>query len=270
MTYEAFEQIRVDLDGPTAWIVLNRPDKVNALSQEMLRELSEALDLTATDKDVKVLIIRGEGRGFTSGYDISNREHRSDPVDIADDELAMQRNLEYFLKIWEHPKPVIAAVHGVCLGGGTQLATFCDLTVVADDAQIGGPKLPLGGGYLMPLWVPFVSLKRIKYLSFVAGSTINGVQAADWGWATYSVPPAELLENVAGLARRIAHTGSSTLRLKKKALNTATQMMVDPRGLAHLAAQANSMLHMSSDVAEVRELVVAHGLKGAIAKFAEE
>jgi enoyl-CoA hydratase len=267
MTYGNLEQLRVQVDGPIAWLVLNRPEKVNALSPTLLAELGEALDRTAEDDEIRVLVIRGEGRGFTSGYDISGRQRKSEPVDIAHDEAAMRKNIEYFLKIWDHPKPVIAAVHGVCLGGGTQLATFCDLTIVADDAMIGGPKLPLGGGYLMPLWVPYVSLKRIKYLSYVAGSSINGKQAADWGWATYSVPADELLANVESLARQIARTGSSTLRLKKKAINTAAQMMVDPRALMHLSAQANSMLHLSDEVAAIRELVVAHGLKGAIAEF---
>src|SRR5207245_3044292 len=100
----------------------------------------------------KVIAIRGEGKGFSAGYDmgqVANPTAHGDPV--ADMER-LKRNVERYIAIWDHPKPVIAAVHGFCLAGATQMCVFTDITVVTHDAQIGEPKRPIRGGFVGPLW----------------------------------------------------------------------------------------------------------------------
>jgi enoyl-CoA hydratase/carnithine racemase len=131
----------------------------------------------------------------------------------------LERNIARFMKIWDHPKPVIAAVHGYCLAGATQLCVFTDVTVVAEDAKIGLPSIPIGGGYITPLWTPLVGPKRAKQMSFVAGSQISDTTASEWGWANYAVPADELLDNVRALATEISRIPSEILRMKKLAVN---------------------------------------------------
>src|SRR3954451_4623315 len=128
-TYEAIE---LERDGGLTWLTLNRPHRLNAMNWVLLEELNQAVDVLAADEATRVIAIRGAGRAFCTGYDIerdeaeiAEGEHR----DIVDDYDLLVQHLSRFLKIWDHPKPVIAAVHGYCLAGATQLVTFCDITV---------------------------------------------------------------------------------------------------------------------------------------------
>ena len=259
-----YRSIRLEDRGPLTWIVLDRPDKANALSNELLDEFSDALGRLA-DEGGAVIGIRGEGRGFSAGYDLDQvgKAGRADPVA---DRARLQRNLDRYLAIWDHPKPVIAAVHGYCIAGATQMCVFADITVVADDARIGEPALPIGGGYIAPLWAPLVGPKRAKELAFVAGNTIDGPTAVEWGWANHSVLAAQLVAVVEDLAGRIARTPPDVLRVKKLSINRAMESM----GIRHATssvAEMDALLHTAPDVVELRNWVAAVGLKEAIASF---
>lgn len=259
--------VLVESDGPLTWLTLNRPAKLNAMNAQVLDELSAALEQLAADDETRVIAIRGAGRAFSAGYDIERAEVADEhPRDIVEDYVIHAGYLERFLKIWDHPKPVIAAVHGFCLAGATQLCTFCDMTVVADDAVIGWPSLPLGGGYISPLWVPLVGPKRAKQMAFVAGSRISGKTASDWGWANYSVPAGELESNVRELARSIARIPAPTLRMKKIAINRVADVM-GFRTIVPMGAETDALLHYSAEVKALSESINAHGLKDAIARF---
>ena len=145
----SYEQIRVESNDHLTWIVLARPDHANALSTQLLDEFSDALR-TLESSGAPVIAIRGDGKGFSGGYDLGDvsAPAQADPIS---DRARLQRNLERYLAIWDHPKPVIAAVHGYCLAGATQICVFSDITVVAHDAKIGEPTVPIGGGYIAPL-----------------------------------------------------------------------------------------------------------------------
>lgn len=263
-----YEHIRLDADGALTWLTLNRPDKLNAMSKPLLEEFSSALATLADDEATRVIAIRGAGRAFSAGYDIERSDEAAE-VDIVDDYLTHVGYLNRFLEIWDHPKPVIAAVHGYCLAGATQLCTFCDITVVAEDAVVGWPSLPLGGGYISPLWVPLVGPKRAKQMSFVPGSRISGKTASDWGWANYAVPAAELEANVRQLASEIARIPTSTLRMKKMAINRVADAM-GFRNIVPMGAETDALLHYSQAVKELASLIQENGLKRAIAIFNEE
>jgi enoyl-CoA hydratase/carnithine racemase len=259
-----YRDIRVEHAGPISWIVLDRPDKANALSTAMLDEFSDALARLAHEGG-PVVGIRGEGKGFCAGYDVDQvgKPKAADP--IADRER-LARNVERYLAIWDHPKPVIAAVHGFCMAGATQLCTFTDITVVADDAKIGEPKLPIGGGFIAPIWAPLVGPKRAKELAFVVGNTIDGPTAVEWGWANHSVPADDLIPAVEGLARRISLTPPEVLRVKKLSINRAMESM----GIRHAttsAAEMDTLLHLAPEVREVRKWMGEVGLGDAIKKY---
>lgn len=268
--FPAFETLLLDRDGPITWLTLNRPERLNAMNAMLLEEISKALDALAKHEETRVIVIRGAGRAFSSGYDIERDEAAvGEDRDIVDDYEHHVRHLERFLQIWDHPKPVIAAVHGYCLAGATQLCVFCDITVVAEDAIIGLPSLPLGGGYITPLWVPLVGPKRAKQMSFVAGSQISGSTASDWGWANYAVPANELESDVRTLARNIARIPAPVLRMKKMAINRVADVM-GFRTIVPMGAETDALLHYSAPIGEMAESIREHGLKGAIARFKDD
>ena len=266
-TLPDYQAIRLERDGGLTWLTLNRPERLNAMNWTLLEEFSQALDLLAKDEETRVIAIRGEGRAFCSGYDIERDEAEiSGHRDIVDDHDLLVKHLSRFLQIWEHPKPVIACVHGYCLAGATQMCVFCDITVVAEDAVIGLPSIPIGGGYITPLWVPLVGPKRAKQMSFVAGSKISGRTASEWGWANYAVPADELEANVRDLAHEIAKIPAPILRMKKVSLNRVADVM-GFRNIVQMGSETDALLHYSSAVSALTDMIRESGLKGAIARF---
>lgn len=259
-----YQHIRLDDRGALTWIVLNRPDRANSLSNEMLDEFSDALQKLA-GQGSPVIGIRGEGKGFSAGYDIGQvgQPKAADPVA---DRNRLQRKIDRYLAMWDHPKPIIAAVHGYCIAGATQMCVFSDITIVTHDAKIGEPALPLGGGYIAPLWAPLVGPKRAKELAFIVGNSIDGRTAVEWGFANHSVAPDQLIPEVEAMAEKIARTPSDILRVKKLSINRTMEAM-GVRNAAMLVSDMDALLHLSPAVAEVRELVRDVGLKGAMSHF---
>jgi enoyl-CoA hydratase/carnithine racemase len=266
-----YTTIELEREGGLTWLTLNRPQRLNAMNWVLLEELSTALDLLAADDATRVIAIRGAGRAFSSGYDIERDESEisgGEERDIVADYELLVQHLSRFLQIWDHPKPVIASVHGYCLAGATQLCTFCDLTVVAEDAIIGLPAIPIGGGYITPLWTPLIGPKRAKQMAFVPGSKISGTTASEWGWANYAVPAAELESNVSELAANIAKIPAPILRMKKMAINRVWDVM-GFRNIVNMGAETDALLHASGAVQELVGMIRESGLKGAIARFNE-
>lgn len=262
-----FEDIELRHEGRVAWISFDRPQRHNAFSDNLLSELDRALE-AERDSDSRVLVLRGNGPSFSAGFDVSSDaeeiSHGFDAVELRDRQAA---HAERWLRIWDHPKPVIAAVHGYCIAGATQLCSFCDLTVVAEDAVIqASPALPLGGGFISPMWSYLVGPKRAKQMSFVAGERISGATAAEWGWANHAVPAAELRERVGELAARISRTPAPLLRMKKLSNNRVMEMQ-GFRTMATMGADTNTVLHETRAVKEFQASIHQHGLKEAIRRF---
>ncbi|MEV5302677.1 MULTISPECIES: enoyl-CoA hydratase-related protein [Amycolatopsis methanolica group] len=263
------ECLLVERDGPVTWLTLNRPDRLNALSDELLKSLGDALE-ESTSTDAAVVVIRGSGRSFCAGYDIAPDSaevgYAAERTPVQDRDRLLD-NIELFTRIWRHPQPVIAQVHGHCVAGGAQLASLCDITIVAEDAKImTSPALPLGGGYLSPLWVHRVGPQRAKLMSFDAGRKISGKVAAEWGWAAEAVPADDLESYVRRTAHSLARTPAPLLRLKKEAVNRTIEL----QGLltyARTGAETDALLHQTPEVKYFQESIKELGLKGAIAAF---
>jgi len=264
--------VDVRIDGRLGWITFSRPEKLNALSPEMFEQFTSSFRELRANDDVHCILIRGEGRAFSVGFDVDRGEADKEAVDrvrALDDWLDLREIVERWLEVWRCPKPVIAAVHGYCMGLATQLAVCCDLTAVAEDATIGWPSLPLGGGLLAPVSCWLIGPKKAKELSFIAGSRLTGGEALALGWANYAVPADEVVPKAEELARRIAKTPPDLLRLKKLALNR----VMDIQGFSEtvtFGAEWDAIAHDSRGMdwigAKVREL----GIKEAIRWFEEE
>jgi enoyl-CoA hydratase len=256
-----YRTIRIEHEESLSWIVLDRPDAANALSTEMLDEISSALELLKTEGG-KVLGIRGEGKGFCAGYDLGQvgTPRAADPVA---DRTRLQRNLERWFAIWDHPKPVIAAVHGYCVAGGNQMVLFTDITVVAEDARIAEPGIPLGGGFIAPMWATLVGPKRAKEFSFVPGNAIDGRTAVEWGWANHAVPADRLLDTVRTIAASMKDVPADVLALKKLSINRAMEAQ-GFRQAAAAVADADALLHLAPEVVAIRERMGTEGLKAVL------
>lgn len=262
----SYDHIRIDHIGPLSWIVLDRPDRANALSPALLDEFSDALDRLRVEGG-PVLAFRGEGKGFCAGMDLSAYGSGDmGPTDPMDDQARLQRNVERWLAMWDHPKPVIAAVHGYCMAAAAQMCVFADITVVADDVRIGEPTVPIGGGFIAPAWVSLVGHKRAKEFAFVPGNSIDGPTAVEWGWANHCVPADRLIEAVASLAERIARTPPDVLRLKKLSINRAAEAAGFRQALSGIA-EIDALLHLAPAVLEIRSRIAAEGLKAVIADY---
>lgn len=264
-------ELLVDREGPIAWVTLNRPDRLNAITTTMLDALADALTALESS-DARVVVIRGAGRAFSAGYDISpdadevGESHRRGPVADRNRQAAY---IDRFTRIWRHPQPVIAMIHGFCMAGASQLACFCDITVVADESVIAAsPALPLGGGFISPLWSFRVGPQRAKEMSFVPGRRIDGRTAVEWGFANTSVPEAELEDYVRALALSIATVPGPVLQMKKLAVNRVQEIQ-GFLTIASFGADTDALIHTTSDVSEIQDLVREVGIKEAIRRFSQ-
>jgi enoyl-CoA hydratase len=159
---------------------------------------------------------------------------------------------------------VIAQVHGVCAAGSTMLAICCDITIVADDASIRWPSLPIGGGLIGALWTWLIGPKKAKEMSFIAGSEMTGAEAHFWGWANRAVPATDLQDVTLKMARQIARTPPDLLRIKKLAINRVMDVQ-GFRTAAMFGAEWDAIAHYSTGAAQMTAKISELGLKGAIA-----
>lgn len=261
-----YATIRIEHDGPLSWIVLDRPQAANALSPELLEEFADALR-SLRDEGGAVIGIRGEGRGFCSGIDLGGYGGGdAGPADPMSDRARLEENVARWLMMWDHPKPVVAAVHGYCMAAAAQMCVFADITIVADDVRIGEPTIPIGGGFIAPAWVSLVGAKRAKEFAFVPGNWIDGPTAVEWGWANHCVPAHRLQASVRSLADRIALTPPEVLRLKKLSINRAAEAGGFRQALSGIA-EIDALLHLAPAVLAIRERMREQGLKATIQEF---
>jgi enoyl-CoA hydratase len=264
--------VEVEKEGRLGWLTLNRPEKLNALSPEMFEGFVSSFRDLVADDEVRCIVLRGSGRAFSVGFDVNrdaDEKRGNDRVTALEDWTGLREIVDRWLEVWRCPKPVIAAVHGYCMGLATQLAVCCDLTVVARDAVIGWPSLPLGGGLLGTVSCWLIGPKKAKELSYIAGSSMSGEEALALGWANYAVDAEEVVPRARALAERVAKTPPDLLRLKKMAINR----VMDLQGFSEavtIGAEWDAIAHDSPGLAPITEKVSELGIKGAIEWFERE
>lgn len=250
--------------GPAAWVTLERPAKLNAITAHMVEELDDALRRALADDEVKVVVLTGAGSSFSAGYDVGEDVAGGDRGAYEWRET-LARDVDLALGLWSLSKPTIAAVRGWCLGGACELAMACDLVVAADDARFGEPEIRYGSGPVA-LLMPFVLGQKKTNELLLTGDAIDAEEAYRVGLVNRVVPGAELEQAVADLVRRIAPTPLPTLRLTKLALTRAYEAM----GLRDAVA-ANldlSAILNAADTPEQQEfdrIAAEQGLKAALA-----
>lgn len=208
--------------GYIGYIVLNRPEKLNAFTREMYYQLAEAADYMEEQDDVKVVVIKGTGRCFSAGFDLGSTGGN-------DTHLGQRRAYEKYSnrtrkKIWDMTKPTIAQVHSHCLGGAHDIALACDFCIVTENANLGVPEIQFGQGATFLCMPYMINLRKCReYL--LTGKSYDGRTAYEIGIANKCVPEAELDNAVRELAKELALVPASAMALQKRGINRAVEAM---------------------------------------------
>ena len=226
MTAQEYETVKVELEDGVAWMILNRPEKRNAMNPQMHYEAEQVINQLSLDPDVQVVVLTGAGEAFCAGMDLKEyfRALDNDPTEQIRVRWAM-RNWQYF-RLRMCPKPTIAAVNGWCFGGAFTPLISCDLAIAADEATFGLSEVNWGilpGGYVTRD-VSMVMRYRDALYYIVTGKTFDGKKAADMGLVNESVPRSELRSAVMALAQDLKKLNPLTLRYAKDAFKMSRDM----------------------------------------------
>jgi enoyl-CoA hydratase len=250
--------VRYEVDGRIARITLDRPERGNGITRQLIAELVECVERADLDPAVHVLALSGAGPGFCGGYDLVESAEGSgvgqgtgapaaagapsgsplDPAVIAAnhdpqatwdpmvDYAMMSRNVHGFMSLVRCGKPVVCMVHGFCVAGGTDMALCSDLLVIAEDAKIGYPPARVWGSPTTALWAQRIGAQRAKRLLFT-GDSLSGREALEWGLAIEAPPAEQLVARTEILLERIARMPVSQLMMMKLLVNQT----LDAQGL---------------------------------------
>lgn len=233
----SYETVLYGKEGRIATVTLNRPEKFNTIRPPMPEELEQAIAEANADDDVRVIILQGAGKAFCAGFDFSgNLEHFADwglkkgmqAWDPGKDMMVVTSPfvgpVPKFMSIWRSPKPVIARVHGWCVGGGSDMALLSDVIIATEDARFGTPYSRVWGCYLTGLWIYRLGLTRVKLLA-LTGDSISGKEAEEMGLINKAYPAEQLDEKVRYWAERMAQCPTSQLAAMKLIINQAYDNM---------------------------------------------
>ncbi len=271
----AYETILYERDGAVATITLNRPERLNTIVPPMPDELERAVIEANADPAVRVIILRGAGRAFCAGFDFSDdfshfkdllyTDGRWDPgKDFIGATSAFAGPVPKFMSMWRSPKPVIAQVHGWCVGGGSDMALCADIVIAADDAQIGTPYSRMWGCYLTGMWLYRLGLTRAKWHA-LTGEPLSGTEAAAVELINKAVPFAQLEAEVQRCAERLAQIPLSQLAAMKLIVNQAYENM-GLRNTQLLGPVLDGFMRNTPDALHFVETAASKGVGAAVSE----
>lgn len=275
-TYENILLDRIGTDGRVGRITLNRPEKMNALSQELLAELNDALHGLEADYETRVIVLRGAGRTFSAGYDLTppggrgadaivrshrRRDDEGRPL-VMGTRTGMQQIVDYFMYFWNMAKVTVAQIHGYALAGGCELAMMADLVVAADDAQLGHPGNRFGTSRTGVIWPLVLGMRQAKEL-YYTGSSITGAQAEKIGMINHAWPLAELEERTVDFADHLATMPSDHLAILKQNMNRFYENMGIYSSIRS-STEFDAMSQFTAQAYAWREKMENEGLRSAL------
>ena len=241
----ASDTVLVERDGVTGRITLNRPEKRNALSLELMQDLIAALEKLGVDPDVRAIVIEGAGPAFSAGHDLSEMVGRELPF--------YQRLFDVCTTMMETihrlPQPVIAKVHGVATAAGCQLVAACDLAVAAADARFATPGVKIGLFCSTPMVPLSRAIGRKRALEMLlTGDVVDAETARDWGLVNHVVPPEQLEEAVGEVIAKIERSSPLTVGIGKEAFYA--QVELDEHRAYDLTKAVMAMNSLAADAQE--------------------
>ncbi len=229
----AYQTILFEKREGIGYITLNRPEKLNAISREMLADLRHVLTAIEKDQEVRVVILTGAGRAFSAGFDISSGREKEIYQHEPDEwREHLKEGIDTFLLVWHLSKPVIAAIHGYALAGACELAQLCDIKIASDQAMLGEPEVRFGTGPPV-LITPFsVGLAKAKEL-LLTGDMISAQEAERLGMINRVVPHDSVMAECERTARKLMKIAQVGLKMNKLAVNRALEGMGFLQSIQH-------------------------------------
>ncbi|CAN5402230.1 enoyl-CoA hydratase [soil metagenome] len=260
-----FQTITFAVADQVAQLTLNRPERLNAMNKATLQEINRAMDLAEADEEVRVIVVSGAGRAFSSGFDLkAQMEQRPEGAKVWREILDL--DFDTTMRFWNSPKPTIAAVHGACLAGAFELAMACDITIASEDAMFGEPELKFGAGIVTMLLPWMTSPKQAKRIILSADDRIPAREALAMGLVSKVVAPGTQLEEALRTARGIALMDPVLVAETKKALNRTYEIQGMPTALrTALDIDHTIESHGSPDKLAFMDIARARGMREAIA-----
>jgi len=244
-----YENICLDIEGPLAIVTLNRPNRRNALSLELMLELVDCLTRIGADSRLRAVILAAAGKAFCSGHDLGQMVGR----DINAYRRIFDVCTELMTKVQSIPQPVIAQVQGIATAAGCQLVATCDLAVASDQASFATPGVKIGLFCTTPMVALSRAVGRKKALQMLlTGDPIDATTASEWGLVNRVVPDADLVRSTRELAAKIASASSLTVALGKQAFYAQVDLD-QPKAYAY----AKEIMSMNSLAADAQEGISA-------------
>lgn len=260
-----FQSIIYSVADHVAQLTLNRPERLNALHAGALHEINTAMDRAEADADVRVVVVSGAGRAFSSGFDLKAQMEQA-PAGDAVWRGILDLDFDTTMRFWNSPKPTIAAVHGACLAGAFELAMACDITIADEDATFGEPELKFGAGIVTLLLPWMTSPKQAKRIILSADDRIPAREALAMGLVSRVVAPGTHLAEALRTARGIALMDPNLVVQTKKALNRTYDIQGMPTAL-RMALDIDHTIesHGSPDKRAFMDIARERGMREAIA-----
>ncbi len=258
--------IEFEKRGPVAEIHLNRPDKLNALNAAMLEELGTALGEAEQDDEVRVIILCGNGRAFSSGFDLDMGRPGAGVSESDFIRQELKRDFDLIMRFWDCPKPTIAAVHGYCLGSSMEISAVCDITIAADDCRFGAPEVRFGSGIVCMILPWIIGLKNANEILLEGSTRIDAGRAQAIGLINRVVPAAKLMDEARSMAGELSLNDPLAVRLTKKAIRRTVEIAGMRQALAE--ALETDIEIETTDTPESRtfnDILASDGPKAALA-----
>jgi len=239
----SYSEILYDVQGATARITLNRPDKRNPLGPTTIGELLHALDRAKEDAAVRVIVLTGAGKVFSAGGDLSSMGSGGTPLQATGSASTKPGTfVDLNLALTRVGKPTIAMVNGHALAGGLGLVVACDVAIAADEAQLGTPEINVGLWPMMIMATIFRNVPRKRGLELImTGDKISAAQAAEMGLITRAVPRDRLQAEVDALAEKLAGKSPAVMGLGLEAFYKVQDLELEP-ALQYLQGQLVAVL----------------------------
>jgi enoyl-CoA hydratase len=260
-----YETIISRKEGRIGFIAFNRPRALNALNATLLAETTRALAEHASDQEVAAIVVHGEGRAFSAGFDLKESAARGTSGALAWREV-LEHDFDFIVQFWDCPKPTIAAVHGHCLAGAFELMLACDITVAAEGTLFGEPEVRFGSGIIAMLLPWITGPKQAKELLLTGNDKVPAERALAMGIVNRVVPADDLMTTAKAIADDIAAAAPLSVQLTKRAIIRTYEIMGLRQAL--LAALETDILLEASEGperAEFNRIRREQGLQAAIA-----
>ncbi|WP_372739845.1 enoyl-CoA hydratase/isomerase family protein [Neptunomonas sp.] len=258
-----FTTIRYETQGSVALLTLSRPDKLNAINSVMIQELHQAMDKAESDEEVRVIILQGEGRAFSAGFDINGGTSQGD---ITSKRKVLTEDFNIIMRFWDCPKPTISAIHKYCFGGALEMAMACDLTIASEECRLGEPEPKFGSGIVALLMPWMTGPKQAKQLLMTGDDRVTAKRAYEMGLVNEVTVEGQHSDAALKLARTISALDKTAIALTKQAINRSYEIMGMRQAL--LQALETDVVIETTETPESREfndILERHGLKEALA-----